>query len=107
MINTVIARIDDGWFFEAEGHANYAERGKDIVCAAVSALACAVISELDELSACGKARFRSKSVSDGYIGFEVEPRGGGEFALGVLFDMLKNALRNLEELYPGCVTAEY
>ena len=33
------------------GHANYAERGKDIVCAAVSALVQTMIQSIEELTA--------------------------------------------------------
>lgn len=36
--------------FHVSGHANYAERGKDIVCAAVSALTIALENALQELS---------------------------------------------------------
>ena len=42
---------DDKFFgFEAEGHAGYARFGKDIVCAAVSALTATFINSVDELT---------------------------------------------------------
>lgn len=32
-----------------EGHAEYAERGKDIVCAAVSTLVCTLVANLEDI----------------------------------------------------------
>ncbi len=51
MIDVYICECD-GYYtqFYAEGHANYAERGKDIVCAAVSALTLTLYNSLMELS---------------------------------------------------------
>lgn len=52
MIKTNFSRNDDGdiVFFEVEGHASYAPSGRDIVCAAVSALVVGTINGLEVLS---------------------------------------------------------
>lgn len=51
LINVYICRSNGHYTqFYAEGHANYAERGKDIVCAAVSALTLTLYNSLMELS---------------------------------------------------------
>ena len=44
-----ISREETG--ISIRGHANYAERGKDIVCAAVSALVQTMIQSIEELTA--------------------------------------------------------
>ena len=40
-------------FIEIRGHSGYAERGKDIVCAAVSALTLALARAIEELTTGG------------------------------------------------------
>ncbi len=51
MIDVYICKRDGHYTqFYAEGHADYAERGKDIVCAAVSALTLTLYNSLLELS---------------------------------------------------------
>lgn len=44
----VVTRRSDG--FTIEGHAGYAEHGKDIVCAAVSALTQTLIQSIEDLT---------------------------------------------------------
>lgn len=51
MVDVYIYKNDGHYIqFYAEGHADYAERGKDIVCAAVSALTLTLYNSLMELS---------------------------------------------------------
>lgn len=49
MINITIEKGKGSFVVEAEGHAEYAEAGKDIVCAAVSILLQGLVGYLDEL----------------------------------------------------------
>lgn len=51
MVDVYICKNDGHYTqFYAEGHADYAKRGKDIVCAAVSALTLTLYNSLMELS---------------------------------------------------------
>lgn len=111
IINAVIAGVNDGVYIEVEGHADYAEYGKDIVCAAMSALMCAAVAELDELCNNGFLVCRGRAVTDGYICIDVVPAdtddGYSYAAMNAVRDMLKKGFEMLEELYPENVTAEY
>ena len=52
MIKIHIARDPEGfiWEFTVEGHAGYGGKGKDIVCAAVSAVAYTAIGALEDVA---------------------------------------------------------
>lgn len=52
MINICIKRDKEGFIreFTVKGHAGYSKRGKDIVCAAVSAIAYTAVGALNELA---------------------------------------------------------
>lgn len=64
MINISIVRDKDGfiWEFAVKGHAGADKYGKDVVCAAVSAIAYTALGALDEL-----AGIKSFTEEDGYI----------------------------------------
>jgi uncharacterized protein YsxB (DUF464 family) len=52
MINVTIFKKSDGGFdgFKVTGHAGFAEEGKDVVCAAVSALVINTINSIEQLT---------------------------------------------------------
>ncbi len=52
MIHIVINRADNGWIkgFTSKGHAGYADKGEDIVCAAVSMLVINTLNSIERLS---------------------------------------------------------
>ena len=52
MINVSIVRDGSGfiWQFTVEGHAGYAEQGRDIICAAASVTAYTAVGALEELA---------------------------------------------------------
>jgi len=109
MINITIAEIYDGLFCEAEGHAMYAPKGEDIVCAGVSAVLGSAFQLLEMLEAEGRVIFRDKAVSDGYMAFEVESAQSGD-AVKIILDTVKNMLITglvwLEEEYPDHIRLE-
>ena len=51
------------WRITIEGHAKYAEEGKDIVCAAVSILSWTLIKSLQELT----TDMIESEITDGYV----------------------------------------
>lgn len=56
-------------FIEIRGHSGYEERGKDIVCAAVSALTLALARALEELTTGGC----SEEETDGFVRIRYDP----------------------------------
>ena len=76
---------------EIDGHAGYAEKGKDIVCAAVSALACALVGYVS-----GKVERE-----DGHMSFsagKMSTRARGAF------DCTYGGFEMLADAYPTHVT---
>ena len=64
MITINVIRDKSGfiWQYIVEGHAGYAEVGKDIICSAVTAVAYTGINALDEL-----VGIRNYGIEDGYM----------------------------------------
>lgn len=84
--------------FYITGHANYAERGKDIVCAGVSALAITLENALQELS-------DVPIVKKGYISDESErtliPVPSDKTDL--LFEYFRIGIEGIQEAFPNNV----
>lgn len=74
-----------------EGHAGFAPTGKDIVCAAVSALVLALAERLQE-----KNLVRELIMRPGYV--RIAMRGADREA-----ELVKCGLRQLERRFPQCV----
>ncbi len=74
-----------------EGHADYAPAGKDIVCAAVSALVLALAERLQE-----KNLVKELVMRPGYV--RIAMRGADREA-----ELVKCGLRQLERRFPRCV----
>lgn len=79
------------------GHANYAEYGKDIVCAGVSALVQALVSWIEENS--WKVECISIDPKDGEVIISCE--GGEEIA--AVFNMTTLGLEQIANSYPDYV----
>lgn len=78
-----------------QGHADYAPRGQDIVCAAVSALAYALIGALEE-----KGQVRELTVRPGYVTVAAKETCSSEFAV------IKCGLAQLAGRYPAHIRIE-
>ena len=76
------------------GHADYAPKGQDIVCAAVSALLLALAERLQE-----KNLVRELIMRPGYV--TIAMRGAEREA-----EVIKCGLRQLERRFPQCVQVE-
>lgn len=74
-----------------EGHADYAPAGKDIVCAAASALVLALAERLQE-----KNLVKELVMRPGYV--RITMRGADREA-----ELVKCGLRQLERRFPRCV----
>ncbi len=77
------------------GHADYAPRGQDIVCAAASALIYALIGALE-----AKHAIREVSIRPGAVSVASKTHCEAEFA------MVRQGLAQLAGQYPACVRIE-
>lgn len=86
-----------------EGHAGSAEKGRDLVCAAVSALAVTLVACLRDREADGQVILRRCVVRDGYVCVEAAPATENEEPLRAVFETVVTGLRLLADCYPDYV----
>ena len=98
MIEVTFDITEDGicYGFQGCGHAGYAPRGSDIVCAAVSVLAQGAASSLEQLKDPG-ARTEQRA------GNLVCTIAAPDIASQAILFMVKNSLKQLEEQYGNYV----
>ena len=77
-----------------QGHAGYAEKGKDVVCAAVSALVYALIATLEETG-----NMRESVIRPGYATVAAKEADRA-------FDVVRGGLGQIAARYPACVVIE-
>jgi len=98
MIKANIIRDRNGliWGFTIKGHSGFAEKGKDIVCAAVSALAYTAAGALDEL-----AGVRDYTERDGFMKCSVPSDISAEnrAKADIILETLAIGLKQIEEAY--------
>jgi hypothetical protein len=90
---------------EVTGHANYAEAGKDIVCAGASALVYALGQTLEEAEARGRCECKCKD-RGGIITIWANPTMGSVSEIKAYFRMCITGLRMLEEQHTGYVSVK-
>lgn len=88
---------------EEEGHANYDEKGRDIICAGVSALTCALAGALEEAEQRGRCEYKAKG-KDGYALIWADPTMGSVTEIKSYFRMAVTGIRKMAEKYPGYIT---
>ena len=84
---------------EIEGHAGYAEKGNDIVCAAESMLAYALAGVLEDAQQRGRTGFRHRE-GDGRMVLSADPNMGSSQEIKAYFRMAVMGFRMLREQYP-------
>ncbi len=89
---------DDDLSILTEGHANYAEKGKDIVCAAVSILLNTYAAELLRLGDIPQIRDEENS-------YDIRPEAAME-KVKPAFETIRSGLRLLSEVYKKYVRLE-
>ena len=67
-----LRELNGGCLFSCEGHAGYAEPGRDIVCAGISALCMALVRRLEDMTAEGIVRLTGCETGDGELHLRVE-----------------------------------
>ena len=103
MTTVTAALLNDGFMIECEGHSGYDEKGRDIVCAGVSALCMALEAMLEELSDEGCAEQVQKRFADGYFSAEAHfvPKDlYSRERLGTVFRTVTAGLETIERLHP-------
>lgn len=84
---------------ESAGHADYAEKGKDIVCAGASMLTGALAGALQEAEERGRCKCTAKN-RDGYAMLQAEPTLSNRGEIKAYFRMAATGFRMLAEQYP-------
>lgn len=104
MIKVIIYEDNEGHLYRyaVEGHSNYAEHGKDIVCAAVSAISQTILFALGSNSNIGYC-IDDKS---GYIDVLATDEGRAEKEVQVLFKAFKIGIKAIQEEYSDYVKME-
>ena len=108
MTHVRLDRLYDGYLFSCEGHAGFADAGRDIVCAGVSALCIALVERLKTLCCEGVARVPRLDVRDGALHAEFNVQGDKreDLILCSTVETVMEGLRAVAALYPDYVTVE-
>ena len=72
MTKVRLRELNGGCLFSCEGHAGFAEQGRDIVCAGVSALCMALVRRLEEMAVEGIVRLPVCEIGSGELHLRVE-----------------------------------
>lgn len=100
MISIHARRREDGVEITAEGHAGYAARGSDIVCAAVSALLYGFLAYLHGLAHEHGAGQVSREEREGYLWIRSSGLDGRD---RMALDVTEAGLRMIADAYPAWV----
>ena len=103
MIRVLLSPSDDGLLHscEAHGHAEFAPRGYDIVCASVTSLLRTVLAQFEKSQT---LVLETKSFNRGMLAFSVKNYGKDDkFLLKYAMDFLQTGLSQIAEEYPDCV----
>ena len=87
---------------EVGGHAQYAEMGKDIVCAGASMLTDALSGVLQDAEARGRTTVQRKETEKGIM-IQADPSMGALNEIKAYFRMCVKGLKMLHEQYPNHV----
>lgn len=102
MISVELCRFSDGAFVQcsAKGHALFAKTGKDIVCAAVTALLTTTLAVLDADDA---SPVTVKKMAHGQLVFRVPEESSNRERLLYAGDFLETGLSLIQQKYPQCI----
>ena len=108
MTSVSLNELNSGMLFECSGHAGSGEKGKDIVCAGVSALVIALTERISDLECEHLIRVESFYIADGEISLEIswQDAFGRAAALGV-FETVRAGLTRIAEMYPENVSCDF
>ena len=86
----------------ATGHAGGGEKGKDIICAGISALLCALVNTLEDAKRRGRIRLELKLDEEqgGDMRIHVEPAIGFVGDVNAYFRVIMMGLKGIADQYP-------
>lgn len=96
----------DKYLLTVEGHSNFNEKGKDIVCSAVSILVYTLLNMLKDEESDKHLILRREVVRDGYFCVEIEPFDFSKQRTKGIIDTVVMGFSLLNEEYPGFVKLE-
>lgn len=94
----------DSYIISVTGHAGFGESGKDIVCAAISALAYTLLNALKCAEDESYLYIRTESVSDGNMYLEVLPYDFSREKIDTIIETCIIGFSLIEEEYPDYIT---
>ena len=96
----------DKYLLIVEGHSAFGDKGKDIVCSAVSILVYTLLNMLKDEEADKRLILRREVVHDGYFCVEIEPFDFSKQRTQGIVDTVIMGLALLNEEYPEYVKLE-
>lgn len=98
--------LSDSIYFECKGHAGFAKKGSDIVCAGISALCMAAVHEISNLFSSGEIFILNSHIADGEILLEVKIPCDeySKIKLFTVFETVMSGFQAIEEIYPDNIS---
>ncbi len=96
----------DNTLIVIEGHSGFAENGKDVVCAGVSALVFTLINCIRDEEANNRLKLHRDIVREGYVCLEIESFDFSKERISAITDTCITGLLMLGEHYPQYVRFE-
>ena len=96
----------DKYLLIVEGHSEFKEKGKDIVCSAVSVLVYTFLNMLKDEESDKRLILRREVIQDGYFCVEIEPFDFSKKRTKGIVDTIIMGLTLLNETYPDYVKLE-
>lgn len=97
MITIRMNSMEGQYSVYVDGHADYEENGKDIVCAGVSALVQAFIYYCEKLEENGECQLYECTVEPGLVRYGVI---GNATVIQPAYDMMRIGLENISKIFP-------
>ena len=96
----------DRYLLIVEGHASFSEKGKDIVCSAVSILVYTLLNMLKDEESDKRLKLKREIVRDGYFCVEIEPFDFSKHRTKGIIDTVVMGLALLNQEFPDNVRLE-
>lgn len=88
------------------GHANSAEKGQDLVCAAVSSLVYTLAANVENLASSGQVRCESVKTEPGDAQISCTPRHNMRHVVTLIFDTVCTGLELMAMQHPQYISYE-
>ena len=98
MTKVKCSELNHGWFFSCEGHAGYDLKGKDIVCAGISALCAALVRRLEEMSLTGMVHLTQCEIAPGELTLVAQTEEDDKMSELILRDTFETVLAGLDAI---------